>query len=220
MNVPGLPLLLVTLLVGFAASVVLLVTAGSRNYRVMTLTIKGMAVWCAAYGAILLTTSLTSGDRLLGHGERRAFCGFYLDCHLGATVLHTDRTDRILLPDSLVETDGQFVIVDLRIDNDARGMPLGLRGMRAVAVDASGRRFQRRPDLEFEMNAQMNVRSGPDERIPAEGSIRRLLVFEVPDQTGELRMRLSAGNGVERLLELVLVGDEDSLLHGRVWQRL
>ncbi|MGA7306210.1 MAG: hypothetical protein WBW88_15130, partial [Rhodothermales bacterium] len=151
MSVPGLPLLLVTLLLGFAAAVVLLVTAGSGNYRVMALAIKGMTVWCIAYGAILLTTSLTSEDRLLGHGERRAFCGFYLDCHLGATVLHADSTGSLLVGDSLVTTDGQFVIVDLMIDNDARRMPLALHNIQAEVLDSEGHHLRRREDLEFEM---------------------------------------------------------------------
>lgn len=220
MNPAGLPLLLTTLLAGFVAGLALMIGFASTNRKMIYVTLRGTAVWGLAYGALLLTTSLSSEDQLLGHGQRKAFCGFYLDCHVGVTVLRTDRAHQLFLGDSSVVADGEFVLVDLRVDNDAQRMPLGPRHIRAYAEDVSGQRFKRRHDLEFEIAELVHPVSVEDAPIPARGSVRRLMVFEVPEGTGALRMHVSSGGTMERLLELLLIGDEDSLLHGRSYFRI
>ena len=220
MNTPGLSVLLATLLAGFGAGVTLLISAASGDRRAMIVTLKAVLVWGVAYGVLLLTTSLSSNARLLGHGERKAFCGFYLDCHLGATVLHSDRVDKLFLGDSLVTTRGEFVLVDLVLDSDAKARTLYLDGVRAVTENAGGTRYVRRPDLEFEMNRQMGREATLEVGLAPGERARRILVFEVPAGTEGLRLHVSKGDSIERLLEAVLIGDEDSLLHGRLYHRL
>ncbi len=61
--------------------------------------IRGVAVlagaWAAVHLVLLLGTSLASHETVLGSGQRKAFCGFYLDCHLGVAVEAVQRTDRV-----------------------------------------------------------------------------------------------------------------------------
>src|SRR5205814_7694235 len=44
------------------------------------------AGWSAAYTALLIGSSLLSHDDVLGPGQPKRFCGFYLDCHVGVAV--------------------------------------------------------------------------------------------------------------------------------------
>src|SRR6185436_1473441 len=52
----------------------------------------GAAAWLVAYAGLLVGSSLASKPRLLALNEQKAFCGFYLDCHLHAAVTRADDT--------------------------------------------------------------------------------------------------------------------------------
>ncbi len=159
-----------------------------------------MLLLLAAYGGALVIVSATSRPVTLSPGQAKYFCGFYIDCHIGVAVVD-DRTDT-------VDTSGEVVrhVVTVEMRSDARRATIGVTGVRAELVAADGRRFQPEDPA---------AGSALEERLPAGASYRRDLVFEVPADTGPLTLDVSEGWWVDRLIEQVIIGDEDSLLHPR-----
>ncbi|MGH7562369.1 MAG: hypothetical protein ACRENB_15285 [Gemmatimonadales bacterium] len=156
-----------------------------------------VAVGTLGYLTLLLTTSLTSVERVLPVGARYAFCGPYLDCHLGVTVVGASVT-----PGPVTR-----YVVRVRFDSDARRARLDLDGPTAHLHDAGGRRYR--------------AVSGPSRMALAAGDgVISEFVFETPGPLVEPRLRLQEGVFVERVLERLLIGDPDSILHKRVYLSL
>jgi hypothetical protein len=160
-----------------------------------------LLVGVAAYGALLLGTSLGSRERILARGETLRFCGFYLDCHLGLTVEGVDRRDTL----QGVRARGEFYVVRLRVSSDARRATLRPTPPVFAVVDADGTHY---PPAE-------HLDTGPRRMppLPAGGSHTMEVVFDLPREIREPRLRVRSTRGIERFLEAVLVGDDDSILH-------
>jgi hypothetical protein len=170
------------------------------NPRWRTMAKLTIAVAALGYLGLLVITSLTSDERTLEPGARYAFCGFYLDCHLGVSVEQA-RTEPVRAG------AGYRYVVQLRFDSDARRARLTLRNPTLMLMDVRGRRF-------LPVTNPANVTLNPGEVSRSE------LVFETPEPLQFPRLVVRQGPRLERLLETFLVGDADSILHQRVYLAL
>ncbi len=155
--------------------------------------------WLSAYAVLLVGASLTSHDQLLAHGQTKHFCGFYLDCHVGVAVI----------ADSFSTTPRSFVHdVTLRFSSDARRETLTPWHVDMFLEASNGMRFPPTAGI------------GDLERpIPAGGSYDVHVRFELPP--GQTDHRLMIRQGGDLLFpEIMLIGDEASLLHRKTWFQL
>jgi len=210
MNTPtiGIFMLLATVGLLVLAAAVLVharITKRPTPLRPLVLTAGG---WAVLYAALLLGTSLTSDERVLDIAEDKKFCGFYLDCHMQVAVTGVDTVREI----GLRRANGVFYVVTLRVSSDAVRARLNLIAPQLVLRDAAGRRYDQAPDNSG--IAPLAREIGPDE------SFNSTLVFDVPEDATDLRLHVSMGFWVDRLIESVLIGDEDSILHKRTSFRI
>lgn len=166
-----------------------------------------------AYAGALATTSLASEELVLPPGETKRFCGAYLDCHLGVAVL-----DARTLGAVPAEPGMRRVAVRVRLSSDARRARLALDRPSTTIRDADGRWWFR------DLAAERELRLEPDRELgaPVVPGGRRIvtLVFRLPDEVAHPRLLVREGGRMERLAELLLIGDEDSFLHAPVTHAL
>lgn len=163
----------------------------------------------AAYLGALVAVSLGSHELVLPAGTDKRFCGAYLDCHLGVAVLGA----RALAPRA-AEPPHRRLAVRVRISNDARRARLALDDPEALLLDEDGRRWRRSAAAERQLGLT------PDRELssPLEPGGQRVvtLVFELPADVRHPRLHVREGGSLQRVTELLLLGDEDSLLHAPV----
>jgi hypothetical protein len=205
----------------FVALAAVLVHALVRGNRRRAITAVGVgAGWSAVYLLAVVAVSLFSSQRVLGLGEAKRFCGFYLDCHAMISVVEVDTFTSLGSPDASVAAEGVFWVVTLRQNSDAVGAEIGLDRPDAVLIDESGRRHHRSDVGERALAAA----GGPQPQLgraiePAESYSTRF-VFDVPAEVAVPRMLVAERGWITRLSELFLLGDEDSVLHERSVFRL
>jgi hypothetical protein len=168
--------------------------------------------WAALYGASLLTLSLGSRGRVLAWDEDLRFCGFYLDCHLRVAVTGVEIVDSI----AGARPEGRFHVVTLRIGSDAKAARLRLHDPRLTVTDAAGRRFDRTATAE----AALGPRPALTDEVGPGAAYATTVVFDLPRDAGEPRLAVTHGWWADRLIEFILIGDEDSFLHARTTIRL
>ena len=197
-----------------AAALVALLAFGSlRAHRAgradlaRLLGILGSAV-PVGYLSLLLAASLTSHEQDLGLNQEKDFCGFYLDCHLSLSVVNVAQTKT---------PSGVRHVITVKFRNNARPRSEGERPFVlkpyhpvAVVVDDEGRTYER-----FAGGGSPLVQP-----VAAGNSYTAELVFDLPADVHHPRLAVTQGVRLERLIELFLIGDEDSLLHKRTTFRL
>ena len=168
-----------------------------------------VTIWFVFYTTMLLGVSLASREKTLRLNEPKAFCGFYLDCHLHASISDVRTTKQI--GDKTAQ--GIFYIVKVKIFSDARRAAIGLHNPQFEVVDEQRRIFQPIEDS--------IVSGNPFERkVPAGGSFEGEIVFDLPADIKNPRLDVAEGIGIDKVIESVLIGDEDSILHKRNYFKL
>lgn len=190
---------------GLFLAVLLMIVAGvTRQVWLAKFVFGAVGVWFGVYAVLLVTVSLSSAEKTLNLNEPKAFCGFYLDCHIRAVVTDVMKTKTF----GNKTADGEFYVVRVKIFSDARRAELGLHAPELKVVDADGRRFKRLADLE---NPEMSW----DMKVPAGNSFEKEAVFDLPENVSNPRLDIVEGVGVDKVFEMFLIGDEDSLWHKR-----
>lgn len=165
---------------------------------------SAVIVWVGIYAVLLLCFSLASEEKTLALNEPKEFCGFYLDCHLHAAVTNVQKTKT----HNGKTANGDFYVVRMKIFSDAKRAELGLSGAKLYVVDENGRRYPRTEGAE-------NPEPPFQQKIPAGGSFEKEVVFDLPTDVKNPRLDMSETIGVDKAIEAVLIGDEDSILHKR-----
>ncbi len=200
-------------IIGVTAAAVLMIIAFWKNLTwLKNFVIGGMAVWFVVYGAAIIGFSLWSKEDHLAINQPKEFCGFYLDCHMHAQVTGVRKVKII----SDKTASGNFVVINVKVFSDARNPEIRFRLLESKAelVDQNGTSFARKADAESELpSAAANL----NQDIKGRETIEKEIVFDVPEQTGDLKLLLSEGYGVDKVIEAVLIDDEDSLLHKRTF---
>jgi hypothetical protein len=168
-----------------------------------------MLVGAAAYTGALLTASLTSRERVLARGETLKFCGFYLDCHLGVAVEGVEQ--RGAIGDS--RAGGRYYVIRVRVSSDAKRATLHLGRPRFRVLDAEGNFYPRAAAAESALVGEQRRPAELIRSIAAGESYSVPVVFDLPRGVREPRLLVTDAGGVNRLLEGILIGDDDSLFH-------
>ena len=211
----GLFLLFLTSAVFVIAAVIALFAFFAGRLDIFANVVKVCLVWAAAYFSLLIGASVSSEPVVLEPGERKMFCGAFLDCHLGVAVTKTWKSRTFSSESSEWISDGDFLFVEIEISNDAGEASLGLHAPRIDLVSADGRRFDRARHLAFELATQLGQPHSLSTPVRPHSTIRKTLVYNVPADVEHEPLRLHATDGhlAERFVELFLIGDEDSLFH-------
>lgn len=146
----------------------------------------------ACYLVLLVFVGSLSGRRTLPVGTPEEFCGFYLDCHLSVAVVD-------------VEKGPSAWTVRLVVGNSARRVALAPVGLRVELLRSDSGALRLVPDGE-----------GIEAPIAA-GQARSFTVsFAAPRNGATPSLRVTEGYGVDRLIEGLLLGDDDALGRNRV----
>lgn len=151
-----------------------------------------MLVIPAVYLLALLIVGLLVPGVVVPAGSAQRFCGFYLDCHLSVRV-------------TKVERGPSDWTVTLEVGNDARRValtPIGLR-VELLRKDSAAVRL---------------VPAGGrlDSPIEAGGARSLTVAFAAPADGETPTLRVTDGYGVDRVIEGLLLGDDDALGRHRV----
>jgi hypothetical protein len=211
MRIPGAPLLALTFVGLVVGAIVAAVAIARGRTRVAQYAALVAGAWLAAYATALVVTSLASHERLLSVGEAKRFCGFYLDCHMGMAVDRVDTTSVIGAPGDQLRAGGTFYVITLRVSSDARRVPLRLNDPRITIVDDEGFHYDRSQDAERKLAGAQLVNL--EQPVNAGESFTRVVVIDVPRGVRDPRLHVTMGGPLERAVELVIIGDEDAVLH-------
>src|SRR5258708_29562550 len=112
----GVLLMLLTIGGLVVAGILLVAALITKKAWLARFTILGVAVWLMSYTIMLLGFSLMSDERVLGIGEAKTYCGFYIDCHMHTEVTSVRTAQQI----GDTQAKGVFYIVGVRVFSDAR----------------------------------------------------------------------------------------------------
>lgn len=207
--------LLTILFTGFLALVALLAWRNNNQSALRAATGVG-AVVLGVYAALLVTAALASQRRVLSQGEVKWFCGFYLDCHLGVSVERVESAKTLTTASGAVTAKGAFWIITLRFHNSARNPQLAmtLYRPRAELIGASGTAVARSLAAES-VAARIPAYATPlkDQLSVGHSPMLATVVFDVAADFGDPVLSIDEGFIVDRAIELVLVDDDNSILH-------
>lgn len=216
MNLLGLPLMMLTLLAGGIVLFGLLYAQRSQRPMLRRRLLGFGGIWAMLYAAFLVVVSLGSTEHVLPLGERKTFCGAYLDCHLGVRVADVERT-KTLGP---LQTENEFLIVTVLVDSDAQHALLPFRNPSALLVDTLGNTYERHLEAEHHASLARGSERLQNLHLQAGASYEVALVFEVPSSSSSSRLFMTQGTLLDQLVESFLIGDEDSFLHAPTYLAL
>jgi hypothetical protein len=172
----------------------------------------GLLGLAGLYLATLVAVSLASERKVLGPGEVKRFCGFYLDCHLGVSVDGVRTAKTVGTGGGAVAANGVFHVVTLRVSSDARRATLSPCGLLAMVMDERGYRYRRARAAERALLGEAAGRP-LEQEVEAGGSYTRTLVFDLPAGVRDPALSVTEQGFPDVLVEGLLIGDDDSLLH-------
>ena len=108
---------------------------GKRTW-LLKFTLGAVLVWFVFYAVMLIGFSLISQEKELALNQPKAYCGFYLDCHMHTMVTGVRTTNTI----GDQSANGIFYVANVKVFSDARNPNIKLRLITpdAVVVDANG----------------------------------------------------------------------------------
>jgi len=203
----GVLLMLMTIGGVMAAIVLLFISYLTKKAWLRKFVIGGVVVWFVFYAVMLIGFSLFSKERVLALNEPKEFCGFYLDCHMHTAVTGVRTTKRI----GERTAKGEFYIVRVKVFSNAKQATLGLHMVDAKVIDEKKRAYDR------DLAAEANLGEQPpfDHKISPVESLEKEIVFDLPADVRNPRLDLRDGYGIDHLIEVVLIDDEDSIFHKR-----
>jgi hypothetical protein len=180
-------------------------------------------VLVAGYGIVLLTTSATSHEWSLAPGEEKYFCE--IDCHLAYSVAGVEQTKTIGADQEVGA--GTFYVVNVRTRFDEHTIsphrgdgPLTPSPREVVLVDNQGHEYPISTEAQSALEDSLGSRWTPMTQPLRPGeSYSTPLIFDVP--TGAEGLKLLITSPTEpSWIGRVLIGDEGSILHKKVYLRL
>lgn len=178
----------------------------------------------AGYSAVLFGASVGSHEWVLAPGEQKYFCE--IDCHLAYSVGGVERTKSIGIGAASATANGTFLVVSVRAWFDPRTIsahrgngPLDPSPRMVTLVDEAGQEYpvSALGQQALEQSGQAGTPLTQPLR-PGDSYISRV-VFDVPAGSRDLRL-LVASPTEPHWIGRVLIGDEGSFLHKKVFLRL
>jgi len=169
--------------------------------RLVSWTWRIAAIAGFTYLLLLLGFSVVSRERLLHKGQEKYFCE--VDCHLAYSLVDVKTG-----PSPMPPLTEYRLTVRTRFDektiSEQRGHgPLTPNPRMARLIDSSGRQYLPAGNSELSFNTSLR----PGETYDVN------LIFDVPADAKGLKLLITSSDWQERLL----IGDENTLLHGRTY---
>jgi hypothetical protein len=211
----GVLLMLMTIGGLAVATPLLLFSFITKKAWLTRFTVAGIAVWFVFYTAMLLGFALNSTEKVLAAGEAKEYCGFYLDCHMHTAVTGV-RTAKTIGDKT---ANGTFFIANVKVFSDARNPAIAFRLIepKARVVLANGDKLTRDTAAEA-LLPTASIDLGQD--IKGRQTIEKEIVFDVPADAKNPKLLVTEGYGIDKTIEHVLVGDEDSIFHAQTFFEL
>ena len=208
----GVLLMLMTIGGLVVAAILLAFSLMTKKAWLTKFTIGGVAVWYAFYTVMLLGFSFVSTEKTLAMNEPKAFCGFYLDCHVHAVVTGV-RTAKTIGDQT---AKGKFYVVTLKVFSDAKNPNIAFRLLepKARIVLPAGEKLERDTKAEGLLPTS-TVDLGRD--IKGGQTIEKEIVFDVAEPLKGIKLLVTEGYGIDKTIEHVLIDDEDSLFHAQTF---
>lgn len=179
----------------------------------------------AGYSTILLATSVASRERILSSGEEKYFCE--IDCHLAYSVTGVERTKRLPASPHDESAAGMFYVVSVRTRFDERTIsthrgdsPLTPSPRAITIVDDHGRSYPvsapGQQALENSLRSHWTPLTTP--LRPGKSYITQL-VFDLPPGASAPKLLIASPTS-PGWIGRVVIGDEDSIFHKKVYLSL
>jgi len=169
--------------------------------RLVRWTWRLSAIAGVAYFVLLIGFSIVSRERLLHQGDEKYFCE--IDCHLAYSLVDvkTSASPTVPLKQYRVTVRTRF---DEKTISEHRGNgPLTPNPRIARLIDSAGREYAPTDSEEASFNSELR----PGEAYNVD------LTFKVPADAKDLKLLITSSGWEERLL----IGHENSWLHGRIY---
>ena len=214
----GNAILLLLTIMAIGGAAIIAFVAYRRHYpAVMRTFVGGAAILALGYAGGVITASAASTEKIIERGDIKWFCGFYLDCHLGMSVERTEKVASLPTASGSVRPAGAFHVLTLRLHNSAKNPNVDMLLYRPDAriIDALGNQYTRSAAGEAALaGSRRPAALGPETKvthIPVDATI----VFDLPANVQQPRLQVSEGWVVDRIIELGLMDDENSVFHKR-----
>lgn len=209
-------LMLFTLLSLAGAGVIAWIATRKGRRSIARAMLGAAAILGAAYAGGVIAASASSTEQTLPPGDTKWFCGFYLDCHLGMSVDRTETVTSVQTAAGPINANGAFYIVSLRLHNSAKNPSIDMTLYQPVAtiVDAGGRKYSRAAAIETAVTGNES-RPAPLPRVAkvTHQPMLATIVFDLPTDIQQPRLLVTEGWVVDRIIELALISDENSIFH-------
>ena len=210
-------LLLLTMMAIGGAAIIAFLAYRRNNLGVMRTFAGGAAIIALAYFGGVMAASAASNEQILEPGDIEWFCGFYLDCHLGISVERTEKLTALPAASGVVKPAGSFHVLTLRLHNNAKNPNIDMLLYRPDAriIDALGNEYRRSAAGEAALVGSRRPAALGAETKVTHTPIDATIVFDLPANIQQPRLQISEGWIVDRILELGLINDENSIFHKR-----
>jgi hypothetical protein len=183
------------------------------------------ALLLVLYATALIGASAASHEWALSPGEEKYFCE--IDCHLAYSVAGVDELHALGADSDQRTAKGTFFIVNLRtrfdqhtISSHRGDSPLTPSPREVTLVDSQGREYSVSQDAQQTLQDSLGGGWNPLTKAlrPGESYVTSL-VFDLPSGVSGLKLLVASPTRPE-WIGRVLIGDESSILHKKVYLRL
>ncbi len=210
-------LFLLTAMAIGGAAIIAFLAHRRHNPAVMRAFAGGAAIIALVYGGGVLVASAASTEQTLVPGDVKWFCGFYLDCHLGISVKRAERVAELPSAAGTIKPAGSFHVLTLRLHNNAKNPNIDMLLYRPDAriIDALGNEYTRSTAGEAALEGGDRPGALGAETKVTHTPVDATIVFDLPANIQQPRLQVSEGWIVDRIIELGLINDENSIFHKR-----
>lgn len=210
-------LLLLTVMAVGASAVIAFLAHRRRKSGIARTFFGGAAAIALLYTTGVIAASATSTEQTIEAGDIKWFCGFYLDCHLGISVERSEKLATMPTANGALKAAGSFHVLTVRLHNSAKNpnIDMLLYQPKARIVDALGRVYERSTAAESALAPGMRSQILGAETKVGHTPVDATMVFDLPQNIQRPRLDVSEGWIVDRIIELGLIADENSILHKR-----
>lgn len=181
-------------------------------------------VLAAGYSTVLFGASFASHEWTLGPGQEKYFCE--IDCHLAYSVVGIEKMKILASAGSPIAAQGDFYVVTVRARFDEatisphRGNgPLEPSPRVVTIADDQGRQYNISAEAQHALDAAQQSGTPLTTPLrPGESYVTRL-VFDLPSDARNPRLLISSPT-VPPWFGRILIGDEQSFFHKKVFLRL
>lgn len=178
-----------------------------KKYKLTIFAACASVILFVVYFANLFSYSYSSRTTYLPNNVPKKFCGFYIGCHLQASVSGVRTAKEI----GNVKAQGIFYIVKIKISNDSENKTLSMTAPEATMIDEGPRLYSRIEKAEEQLPLGSKIPFNKE--VQPNESFEKEIVFDLTEPAQDLDLSLTDTHGFNKFIELFLIGDEDSLFH-------